>query len=114
MINFSECDIGDVFLSYKPFFFFFAGLCFFFFFQITIVANDFGNPVLSGVALFTVNVLRNKEIPFFPLGSYAATIPQTLVENSFVLEVKATDLDDQVRPSACFILMNLLFSGTNE
>ncbi|XP_035826841.1 protocadherin Fat 4, partial [Aplysia californica] len=64
-------------------------------YEVTIAATDFGTPPLSGTAVLVINVLRNQQLPFFPLQDYSATIPQTLSIDSFVVEVEATDLDTQ-------------------
>ena len=63
-------------------------------FSFLIIATDNGSPVLFSTLGYLVDILdENDNIPQFSSNSFTATIPENLLENSFVKGLTATDLD---------------------
>ncbi|KAJ3590385.1 hypothetical protein NHX12_008336 [Muraenolepis orangiensis] len=63
-------------------------------YSLTVVAQDRGQPALSGSATVEVRVLDvNDHTPRFQSASYTTDVSEDVQVGSFVLEVKASDLD---------------------
>jgi len=64
--------------------------------QVSIVARDGGVPPLSVQGLVVVNILRNRNPPFFLSEPYTRSVDRNLATGTFILQVSADDLDTQV------------------
>ncbi|CAL8363929.1 unnamed protein product [Merluccius merluccius] len=74
-------------------------------YSLTVVAQDRGRPALSGTATVEVSVLDvNDHAPRFQSASYTADISEDVQMGSFVLEVKASDLDRGVNGQVVYFL----------
>ena len=61
------------------------------------LARDQGSPQQTGTATVTVNVERNDYAPEFSDPDAEVTIAGTFTPSLTVMEVKATDRDEEVR-----------------
>ena len=67
-----------------------------FFFQLSVKAEDMGEPSLSSVAQVTVNMVRNNFAPEFTPAQYAQNIDFTREVGNAVEQVNVRDRDEDV------------------
>ncbi|CAL8351640.1 unnamed protein product [Lota lota] len=74
-------------------------------YSLTVVAQDQGRPALSGTVTVEVSVLDvNDHAPRFQSTSYTADVSEDVQIGSFVMEVKASDLDLGVNGQVVYFL----------
>uniref|UniRef100_A0A8C5BLR5 Dachsous cadherin-related 1a n=1 Tax=Gadus morhua TaxID=8049 RepID=A0A8C5BLR5_GADMO len=74
-------------------------------YSLTVVAQDQGRPSLSGTVTVEVSVLDvNDHAPRFQSASYTADVSEDVQVGSFVLEVKAGDLDTGANGQVVYFL----------
>ena len=74
-------------------------------YSLTVVAQDQGRPALSGTVTIEVSVLDvNDHAPRFQSASYTADISEDVQMGSFVVEVKASDLDTGANGQVVYFL----------
>ncbi|XP_030001915.1 protocadherin gamma-C5-like [Sphaeramia orbicularis] len=63
--------------------------------KLLLTAQDGGNPVRSGTSQITIKVIdSNDNVPVFEKSLYKASVPENSVEGTFIIQTKATDVDD--------------------
>ena len=64
--------------------------------QVRVRAADNGVPAKTDVTLVTVTIRRNFNSPVFVAENYTASIPETTPLGTSVVQVNATDSDNEV------------------
>ncbi|XP_030000819.1 protocadherin gamma-C5-like [Sphaeramia orbicularis] len=63
--------------------------------KLLLTAQDGGNPIRSGTSQLTIKVLDiNDNVPVFEKTLYKASVAENAVEGAFIIQTKATDMDD--------------------